>query len=630
MARTFLSILVVVTLLLGFPLASANADQLNLALPQSDWAVQLQLNGFEVDYQEFLPDLTGRSFQAHDSISGLVVSVLIEPVGEFENAVQYRDRWLDNLKQQRAFEINALRVFETGDAACFEYIATLPDGPPEFDQKNVFVCRRRDSTSIAIHLSKVQAQPEDQKLFDDFLANVQVVESHFPSAIERYVFGSRYAASGRFDRSAEELSAALNLDRVDYSLSEPILIDLIDRLSHAYAMTGDAVKRRETLEYGVARFPDDPSFHYDLARVYAEAGDLERTLTHLTFAHDLNKAAGSEADFPDPRKDPAFVQFRDNERFETLCDGFGIVSTSRTFSFTLPDLGSALEFSLDNAEVELNSLGTDLEKRTFQARDKLSGLLVSVFIAEEEKRGGLAKLQEFIREGAERRSYGDSLLDVETNTRDSTAYLSYAQVDLASGDASEVSHLWVMTVRGKMWLTVHLSLREPQPVARVIFDDLLANLVIKDGYTLSSLDDFKFGSHYYQLGKYNKACKFYEAGVELEKQKRSLPHDIWLVLVDNLGMSYGLGGKPKKAQDVFEYGISEVPDYPMFHYNLACAHAERRDFDQALLSLEEAFKYKANMIEGETLPDPREDPSFKRLKNDDRLLGLIKRYSDNP
>lgn len=71
-----------------------------------------------------------------------------------------------------------------------------------------------------------------------------------------------------------------------------------------------------------------------------------------------------------------------------------------------------------------------------------------------------------------------------------------------------------------------------------------------------------------------------------------------------------------KAKALFEWAITQEPEYPMFYYNLACAFAEMGNRDQTLKNLRLAYKYKGNMISGENFPDPKEDSSFSKYLQD--------------
>ena len=90
-------------------------------------------------------------------------------------------------------------------------------------------------------------------------------------------------------------------------------------------------------------------------------------------------------------------------------------------------------------------------------------------------------------------------------------------------------------------------------------------------------------------------------------------------------MSYGIGGRLQQAKVTFEYELTQDPEYPMFYYDLACTYSETKNMQQAIEELRLAYKYKANIIAGETLPDPLKDDSFRFFVNDD---GFVKAVAD--
>jgi len=137
-------------------------------------------------------------------------------------------------------------------------------------------------------------------------------------------------------------------------------------------------------------------------------------------------------------------------------------------------------------------------------------------------------------------------------------------------------------------------------------------------------EQLKEGSAFFLSGDYKKAIVPYQKALDLEKKQPTLEKTLWRVLVDNLGMSYGITGNLKKAKETFEYGLSKDADYPMFHYNMACTYAEMNDMDQAIAYLRSAFKNKENMIEGEEMPDPASDDSFARFIKDEKFLKALK------
>jgi hypothetical protein len=63
-----------------------------------------------------------------------------------------------------------------------------------------------------------------------------------------------------------------------------------------------------------------------------------------------------------------------------------------------------------------------------------------------------------------------------------------------------------------------------------------------------ALQYFREGSKYYLQQDYSTAAASYQKALDLEKQKRTLSNDYFRVLVDNLGMSYGISGKLQQAK----------------------------------------------------------------------------------
>ncbi len=113
------------------------------------------------------------------------------------------------------------------------------------------------------------------------------------------------------------------------------------------------------------------------------------------------------------------------------------------------------------------------------------------------------------------------------------------------------------------------------------------------------------GSKYFLDKQFDKAIGPYQKALDLEKSDRKLESRWWRMLIDNLGMAYGITGDLKSAEEVFRYGISKDPTYPLFYYNLACTYAERNDLDNTIQHLKTAFEYKQNVNPGEQMPDPK-------------------------
>jgi tetratricopeptide (TPR) repeat protein len=131
------------------------------------------------------------------------------------------------------------------------------------------------------------------------------------------------------------------------------------------------------------------------------------------------------------------------------------------------------------------------------------------------------------------------------------------------------------------------------------------------------------GSYYFLKRDYKKAIVPYQKALDLQKEKRTLDKTLWKVLIDNLGMAYGISGDLDKAKETFEYGISKDPNYPMFYYNMACTYGEKDDMDKAIEYLKLAFDRRENMIPGEKMPNPASDSSFERFMKDEKFKAAL-------
>jgi len=169
------------------------------------------------------------------------------------------------------------------------------------------------------------------------------------------------------------------------------------------------------------------------------------------------------------------------------------------------------------------------------------------------------------------------------------------------------------------------NLRFPVVLAAILFGTTVAfGQESSEKANPETLRLLQIGSRFYLQHDFERAIPPYQAALELEKKERTLQQNVWRVLVDNLGMAYGISGDLKKAKETFEYGLSKEPKYPMFHYNMACTYAEMDDVDNAIDSLRSAFEYKQNMIKGERLPNPWTDDSFQRFMKNDKFVSALR------
>ncbi len=153
----------------------------------------------------------------------------------------------------------------------------------------------------------------------------------------------------------------------------------------------------------------------------------------------------------------------------------------------------------------------------------------------------------------------------------------------------------------------------------------------RDFRELTKVDPSNLYAHAY-LGhalfrqeKFGEAIGPYEKASELERLGKKLTEAEHRVLVDQLVMSYGIGGQLKKAHALLDEAIGKDPEYPLNYYNRACAFAEEGDKAKVLANLDLAFQRKANVLKGEQMPDPRADSSFQKYVRDPDFVNLMKK-----
>ena len=200
----------------------------------------------------------------------------------------------------------------------------------------------------------------------------------------------------------------------------------------------------------------------------------------------------------------------------------------------------------------------------------------------------------------------------------------------ANGVVINSKHVNAYLVVDSFWVSIRMSKIYYEERDRRLLNELLSSLVLLRDHRQSPLDHLGFASAFYLQGALEMAIMYYEKALNTTSNELPLTSSQWRVAVDNLGMSYGIIGDLANSKRVLESGIEQDPTYPMFHYNLACTYAEMDDRSSAIVHLRQAFEYKANMIAGEIMPNPREDASFYRYLSDPDFVTLLAELEKQP
>lgn len=299
----------------------------------------------------------------------------------------------------------------------------------------------------------------------------------------------------------------------------------------------------------------------------------------------------------------------------------------QTVRVAYPGKSWAVEIDSPGLSVETEERKPDGREYLF-AKDPATGLLISITLERSKAGADPASCPAFLQKRM------DSLAqlepqDVKTSEIQKLPTVEYL-LPRVGGVSLRQKNLFACTAKDDVFIDIHLSKVQFHDSDESLFTDLLGRIRIDEKANVvetpahrtaapppaagqTSMQLFSEGSRFYIRQEFQGAIGPYQAALDLEKKQRKLSPNIWRVLVDNLGMAYGISGDLDRAEETFNYGVSQDPGYPMFYYNLGCTYAERNDMDRAMEFLKKAFSLKANSIPGEEMPDPRRDDSFQRF-----------------
>jgi tetratricopeptide (TPR) repeat protein len=282
---------------------------------------------------------------------------------------------------------------------------------------------------------------------------------------------------------------------------------------------------------------------------------------------------------------------------------------SEDISLSLPELSWSMEIAAPGFVVEEKEIAPSGESARLEAVNKTSGVILTAFLEKTNKKGDAKACREYYWNKAKKSPFKKE--EIILRESGPMALVEYIVPEWLGIELMQ-KNLNAYLAEGDCWIDVHVSKAGYIPNSEDPFQSVLDGIRINHSFLPTAADYFAFGSVYYEKENYKKAITQYEKALELEKQKSSLPRNIQIVLIDQLGMSYGISGDLLKAQHLYECAITKEPDYPMFYYNLACCFAEEGHLDKAITNLQLAFKHKDKSLPGESVPNPRTDSSFKR------------------
>jgi len=289
----------------------------NVWLPGKAWALELDGAGFTTRDNEIQPN-GGRYFLAENSKTHILVSVFLEAAKAPAQPEECQHSLEEKAKSNATLASAKLKGIDyraSGELRILEFTLPQFDGVPK-NQKNIFGCLIKDDVFVDIHISKLFFRASDQPLFDALLQSIKIVprdaaNAAVPVGNSMLLFreGSRYFLAHQYREAIGSYKQALEIEKITPTLEKNLWRALLDNLSIAYGITGDATHARETLNYGVSKDPGYPMFYYNLACVAAERGGLSDTEKYLRLAFERRANIIPGETFPDARIDDSFQKF---------------------------------------------------------------------------------------------------------------------------------------------------------------------------------------------------------------------------------------------------------------------------------------------------------------------------------
>jgi len=239
-------------------------------------------------------------------------------------------------------------------------------------------------------------------------------------------------------------------------------------------------------------------------------------------------------------------------------------------------------------------------------------------------------------------SYMKKLAKLDAVDNDSVKAFDYGKIPLLRYDlalaklglfavneeGSENKGVEAFYVEDDVWITVGLGVTPFKKEDEQFFYSILDSVKFVDNRTPStSFDYYQQGRALFLQGKIQESLAPIRRALELEQQQRHLGKTQWRNLTWELINLYRATGNKAGFDEVLEYGISNDPEYYRFHLTKARMYAGAGNVEGAIASLENAFRtYLSDQTvkPGEWAADPLSDPSFERIRKDERFRNAVK------
>jgi len=351
--------LALLTLALTHGAAGRQADArrpYRLSLPGEDWALDIDLSAFNLPTSNGQPAVDLRRFPidwyksategvsrdakellltTHERTDGksrtaLTLNVKFAPAQAPGTAADFRDfairRVTKNLPDNARLTGGGPKTSEYKGIPlaryAFSYEITLGTSPmrpiPVYSSgpRTMEAYIVKDDTWITLTLTADGFGEREEKLFDSLLDSLNFADTSAPgSSFDYYHKGRALYLAGEYRKAVSLLGVALSLEHKQRQLDATSWRNLVSNLIDSLGEVGDMARAKQVLDYAAEQDPASAPFQLALARYYAKRDDLDNALAHLEKAYRNAGADGSATPLSDPKDDPAFARFKNDERF---------------------------------------------------------------------------------------------------------------------------------------------------------------------------------------------------------------------------------------------------------------------------------------------------------------------------
>jgi len=175
------------------------------------------------------------------------------------------------------------------------------------------------------------------------------------------------------------------------------------------------------------------------------------------------------------------------------------------------------------------------------------------------------------------------------------------------------------------WITIMVSAKELKEGDEEAFYAVLDSVrIVETSNPVTSFDYYQIGHALILQKQFQSAIGPLTTALSLEQSTRRLNQEQWRTLVVDLVDSFGVTRNNSRAKELLDFGVSQDPNYPVFHFGLARYFALQGDLDNTISSLQRAFPNQNSMAPSDQLRNPMSDPTFKVFWKNERFKKAVK------